>query len=297
MTAIRKLGRALALAFLFAAPLAARAADKPRPPIESFFENAAFGGARLSPSGRYLAALVGGNGHRDWLVVVDLQTNEMKRVAAYSDADVGQFQWVNDERLAYSLTDKQVGPGDVEFAPGLFAVNRDGSKQVQLAARRGSMVTALEPGRKLLPWHTYLLGQDGAQDSDWIYVYDPEFDRMTGRIVSVRLLHLNTITGRAMGVNRPGLVSGWMLDHQGEPRLAISSENTIVTLHYRDPANGEWRKLASYDHLKTGEAIDPVGFGPDGTLYVTARKDQDMKALYTVDLRTGALGREPVMVT
>lgn len=99
MTTIRSLGRALALSLLLAAPLAASAQGTPLPPVEAFFENPAFGGALLSPSGRHLAARVGGDGHRDWLMVVDLQTSAIKRVAAYSDSDVAQIQWVNDDRL------------------------------------------------------------------------------------------------------------------------------------------------------------------------------------------------------
>ncbi|HWJ94849.1 MAG TPA: S9 family peptidase, partial [Telluria sp.] len=282
-----RLIRQLALALLLAAPLAASADSKPLPAIESFFENAAFGGAQLSPSGRHLAALVGGNGHRDFLVVIDLQTNDMKRVAAYSDADVGAFQWVNDERLLYSMTDKQVAPGELHYAPGLYAVNRDGSATLQLAARRGGANLV----RKVLPWHTYMLNQRGAQDSDSIYVISAEGDN------GLRLLQLNTVTGRSQQVGRPAPAKGWMLDDKGEPRLMTSTEQQTTRLHYRDPASGEWRVLASFDTYKRIGGVSPVGFGPDGTLYVSTRMQGDTAALYRYDLAAAKVVPEPVLVT
>jgi dipeptidyl aminopeptidase/acylaminoacyl peptidase len=278
----------------------AQPAAAPLPPVEAFFNNPAFGEAKLSPSARYLAARASAPGRRDFLVVIDLQTNAPKVVASYEDGDVGDFQWVNDERLAFDTRDKTRGPGDLRYAPGLYAVNRDGSNLVQLAERSGGGMVAGDPlARKLLPWHTYLLGQRGAQDSDFIYVENYEFDT-AGQVRYVSLLRLNTVTGQAQKVPRPaGKVQGWRLDQNGEPRLASSFDEDVVTIHYRDPESGDWRKLASYRAYEAGaaEAINPLGFGADGTLYVEAHGGKDTTSVHRFDFKTGKIDPAPLIVT
>ena len=98
---------------------AAHAADAPaaattpaRPPIASFFANPSFNGAMLSPNGRYLAAFTGAKGRRDGLAVVDLGDMSARMVAQFSDTDIGQARWVNNERLMFSTTDKASGQRD-----------------------------------------------------------------------------------------------------------------------------------------------------------------------------------------
>lgn len=287
----------LALAALPAQAQAPSAVSAP-PPVEAFFGSSPFGGAILSPEGDFLAVRSGAKGRRDYLVVIDLKANTGKVVAEYSDADIGSFSWVNDHRLVYDLRDKELGPGDTRFGPGLYAVNRDGSDLVQLVERTGGGITRGEPvGRKLQPWNTFLL-PGGSKDSDDVYVSRPEIAE-TGVVRTVSLLHLNTVTGQTEIVPRPATVQGWMLDNNGEPRLATGTEKDLTTLYYRDPGSNAWRKLASYNPYGLGKgAIVPVGFGPDRTLYVVTRADgEDTSSVHMFDPATGKLDPRPMIVT
>ncbi|THC42918.1 S9 family peptidase [Massilia sp. Mn16-1_5] len=298
---MRRLGGALALLLAAAAPLhAARApASVPTPPIERFFVNPQLAAASLSPDARYLAAISGASGRRAYLIVIDLEKKTAKTVAGYQNADVRRFEWVNNGRLLFDLTDHQIAPGGVEMAAGLFAVDRDGGNLRQLAGRRGEppMSIGSHIAHKVLPWHTFMLDQRGAQNSDSVYVESVEF--LEGSEVrNVNLLRLNTITAATQTVPRPGRVHGWMLDHKGEPRLAMSSEKGVTTIHYLDPANGQWRVLSSFDSYKGGkDAFEPLGFGSDGTLFATAYGNSDTTGLVTVDLATGKPKPEPLVVT
>src|SRR5690242_10374511 len=110
---------------LLAAASAAHAAEPV--PASAFFEAPTYAHPRLSPSGKYLALRAGKPGAREFLAVVDLATGAAKGVAGYEDADIGRFEWVNDNRLLYDLTDRKLPPAASEYANGLFAVNRDGS--------------------------------------------------------------------------------------------------------------------------------------------------------------------------
>jgi dipeptidyl aminopeptidase/acylaminoacyl peptidase len=272
---------------------AADTAAAPLPPIESFFENPAFSGAILSPNARYLAARVARKGKRDGVAVVDLTTNSAKIVAGFSDSDVGAFDWISNDRLVYNAVDKNLGPGDVWNGPGLYAVNRDGGDFRQLAARGTGMVREHSIS-SVLPWNTFLLPQRGAQDSSFIYVMSPKFE--SGEVDYINLLRLDTATGRATAVHRPAHTLEWLLDHQGEPRIAQALEREMSVIHYRDPATGQWRKVGQFNaYTGEGKSFDPLAFGPDGTLYVTANAGRDKIALYRFDLATGTRDVEPLV--
>ena len=299
----------IALAVLSVSPVVT-AADAPavpapaaaaaRPPIADFFSNPEFSGALLSPSGKYLAVRLGKKDHRDALAVITLSDNSVKGVGNFSDADIGAFDWVNDERLVFTATDRSVGQGDVRYAPGLFAIDRDGGKLLQLVARSGKpFVTGGSFGarsRELLPWNTYLLGQKNGQNSDDIYV---TYRAVTnhGQIDYVDLQRLNTTTGRYTSFKRPGNSMNWLLDNNGEPRLTTTLEGRISTIYYRDPAkDDEWRKLVSFDAYTGGkDAFSPLAFGPDGTLYVISHAGQDKSAVYTFDFATNKISDQPVV--
>src|SRR4051812_16602595 len=95
--------RPLALLAVMVCCWTATAADLP--PAASFFENSRFAEPKLSPDGRYLAARVAKPGERDRLSVVNLDDLSVKVVAMFSDADIGYFEWVNNERLAFDGRD------------------------------------------------------------------------------------------------------------------------------------------------------------------------------------------------
>jgi dipeptidyl aminopeptidase/acylaminoacyl peptidase len=272
----------------------ARAAA-PLPPIESFFENPAFSAALLSPDARRLAVRIGSDGKRDLLGVLDLETRAVKVVANFSDVDVGQFEWVNNDRLIFNSVDKRLGDGERHYAPGLYAVDRDGSRFRQLANRQGEAFVRDSIARPLLPWHTYMMQQKGAQNSDYVYVTIPAITRI-GQVSQVDLLRLNTVNGRTESVERPGDTRSWMLDHKGEPRLAGAIDGGTQSVWYRDPATDRWRKLVEFDAYKGGKGgFSPLAFGPDGTLYVVTSAGTDKSAVHTFDFATNQVSKKPLV--
>ena len=287
-------------AFLCAALAAAcflpfhAAAQPAPPPLAAFFANPEFSGALLAPDARHLAVKVNGPNKRDRLAVVDLRDNSIKVVAQFDDADVGDIEWVNPRRLAFNLHDRQTAAGDARYGPGLFAVNADGSQFRQLASRSGApdLSTSIY---KVLPWSTYLTGQRGAQQTDAIYVLSTVFTG-TRDVDYQALLRLDTVTGRSAQVAPPGKVRRWLLDQHGEPRLAVAREHNIDSVLYRDPASGAWRELARFDaYLGGADAFTPLAFGPDGTLYVKARRGSDTLSVHADDLAGNSILPTPLI--
>jgi dipeptidyl aminopeptidase/acylaminoacyl peptidase len=271
-----------------------------RPPIEDFFANPEFSGALLSPSGNYLAVRIGAKGQRDRLAVVTLSDNKTQVVGNFADADIGSFDWVNDDRLVFTATDRSVGQGDARYAPGLYAINRDGSKFRQLASRAGKPFISNGSfgggGREVLPWNTYLLGQRNAQDSEYIYVVNPARPS-PGQVDYVDLQRLNTLNGRVTSFQRPGDSMTWLLDNNGEPRITTTVDKGVSTIYYRDPANNNaWRKLISFNTYTGGkEMFTPLAFGPDGTLYVVANGRKDKSAVHTYDFAADKMSDKPLI--
>ncbi|SHN25724.1 Dipeptidyl aminopeptidase/acylaminoacyl peptidase [Duganella sacchari] len=266
------------------------------PPASAFFENSRFSSPKLSPNGRYLAARVSTPGERDRLSVIKLDDMSVKVAAMFGDADIAYFQWVNDNRLVFNGADRRMTYSDDLHAAGLFAVNRDGSNYRQLSKtdyRQGDeAATGSKMKEKLLDWNHYLLGQPGRQDSDEVYIYKAQFSNNYSEVKNHTLLRLNTVTGHAVPVNSPGQASNWLLDQQGEPRLAINDLGKQHVVYLRE--GDSWTKLMESEPY-IGHAFEPVGFGPDGALYVAARKDSDKTALYRYDVAKRQLAAEPLV--
>ncbi len=280
---------------LFTAPYTAAAL----PAVDAFFGSRHISVPKLSPSSRYLAMHSTNTDGRHILVVVDLNEKTRRVVANYADFDVAQFEWVNDRRLVYDLVDKHVGAGKRMFAPGINAVDRDGENFKQLVSMTAE--TAVEAvqafklkARERLSWNHYLFDQTGLQDSDSIYVINPEFEN--NEVKYIDLVLLDTVSGRSKEVVRPSFAHRWILDHQGEPRLVISKNKNLTIIHYKDPKQGQWRKLHEFDRFTGTDGYQPLAFGPDGTLFVSASISSDKRALYKFDFATNSVDKNAIVI-
>ena len=113
------------------------AAQEPRIPIESFYGLESIDRGVLSPSGRKLALLTTEAGPRRALVIVDLEDGNKTRAAVnLNDGDVLGFEWVNDDRLVYTVVDLQSGARQQRFERGLFSIRSDGSEPRMLIKTR-----------------------------------------------------------------------------------------------------------------------------------------------------------------
>lgn len=173
------------------------------------------------------------------------------------------------------------GKADVRVAPGLFAVNSDGSGMRQLVERNHYFATAGD-APKLLPWRTYLLDGVGALDGNDVFVvqvegYGKSIDLYT------TLLRLNTVNGRAEPVEVPLHAVKWLIDAAGVPRVVVSEEGAHRIVRYRDAADGPWRVLTQFEHY-VGAELEPVYLAPDNTLYVRSYQERDKSAIYRYDL-------------
>ncbi len=288
MRAAFPLAPAVALALcLLAVPVAsapAAAAEPPRAavPVEPFFRHDDHRQMALSPSGRYLGALVPVDG-RVRLSVIDIDAKTAKVVASMRGEDIAAFHWVNDNRLVFSLIDLQSGLAE-QRAGGLFAIDRDGSNFRILAPTIRELIARGQVAPRFTAFHG--VPGDGSDD---IFVDTNEND-----VDYLSIHRMNTRTGRktALVDTPPGDVVGWVLDPKGQARAAVTSEKKGLAsrVWWRAAAGDRWTSLGEFG--LRGPRMLPAEFDGDGSLVVASDIGRDTLALYRYDttkMATGAL--------
>jgi len=272
-----------------------------RPSVEDFFRNPLITKAALSPDGKLLGLTGFGQDGRVRLYVADLSKPfELREVGAFSDADVRRFFWVNNRRLVYDAvdlrSDRQTGNG------GLWAVDWDGSHFVQLIAadfRFHQEVTGTSITSRVLPTtHAFFSSLPG--DVDDIVVAEYVFRRpgfiRTNLIYNpdyVRLIRLNTRSREKHDYLDKELawVRQWVLDQDGDPRIAISINDNVRTVSYREKGSKEWRTLDQRDPYDPGILV-PLFIDPDDGLYAMRGP---LDTVYRVDLKDPAQAWKPFL--
>jgi dipeptidyl aminopeptidase/acylaminoacyl peptidase len=284
----------LALAFASFSSLAA--AQAARPPAEAFFDHPSYLQGEISPTGRHVALLVRPKGGRSQLVVMDTATQTAKVVARFSDIDVTTFHWVNDKRLVFTVFDLQGETLAWNVAgPGLLAVDIDGGDMRQLA--RMGWMTDLVPGSsiRLDPTARYH-SSTANRDSEDIFVTQSIVDDATRDLKAVNLLRVNTRTGAVTPFQRPGDARGWVVDTQNVPRIAYALEGARAVIYHQDKGSDSWSKLHEFDAMTGADGWWPVGFAPDGTLFVERRVGaKGHGSLFRYDFAKKAVDPAPVV--
>jgi acetyl esterase/lipase len=295
---LKPLGAMVAAAFVFLGADGALAQVPAKIPVEAFFQNPTFRGGKLSPNGRHVALAVAHKNGRVQLVVLDAQNvANAKVVGGFSNADVGRFEWVNDNRLVFTVTDLSLAQGDVRYGAGLFAVDKDGGDFRQMAEMEAAFWQGRRLGdRELLDVNARLYGTTRDKKSDDVFVLLPVFKENSNRdFESWNIVRVNTRTRAVARQSRPGKSIAWVVDAQDVPRASVTADDDRIGVHYLDPATEKWQQLAEFNRFG-GKGFEPVAVGPDGTLYVVGNTvGNDKDALFRYDLTKKAVDPEPIL--
>lgn len=235
---------------------------------EAFFATPQYESVRLAPSGEHLAALVPvGTGQR--LLVMAADRSRARLLPA--PAEVQDYRWATDERLLLVT-------GSPGTAPGLAAVNRDGSGLVSLAepAERARRV-----GVSLLD----LLPREPAS----VLITD---DRRMARAPDA--YRINIFDGsRELVARNPGRVFRWWTDRLGRVRLALAwapaDGGVRYTLRHRFRGEGSWHHM--HDAELGGPFMTPLAFAADNRhVFVASSVDRDTTAVRRYDTYAMTLG-------
>jgi hypothetical protein len=153
-------------------------------------------------------------------VVLTLDALSESRLAAgFGDVDVDNVQWVNDDRLVFTVTDLNASWFN-RSAPGLFAVDRSGEGLRTLVRRVGrpssdtSWATEGIVSHQLGPNHRLLrVLRDGTAD---VMVLRYSYDNRNRELVNTSPLRLDTQTGRSrtLAEGSPEGAQAWLVDER-----------------------------------------------------------------------------------
>ncbi|WP_457421969.1 prolyl oligopeptidase family serine peptidase [Roseateles sp. P5_E7] len=290
--------RLLACTAAFVTGLGAHAAPAAPLPPEVFYRDTDLAEAHLSPSGRWLAITGAMGAERAGLVIFDVKNGgQPRRIVQFADGDVTNVQWVNDDRLVFSALDFAEGSGRGRGAKGLFAVNADGSKRIQLVRRLGTRTVRDPASGGLLEWNHVLLStplrREGSTSDEVLVGRFTINERRT-----LTPLWLDTLTGRTRGTDfkLPTDTVHLLTDPHGEARVALTLREDREAAFWRAPGSEDWQPL--YDSALGHAPFRPHTVDSDGNLYITQpRGAQGYAVLARYDFARRAPDEQALVVT
>ena len=298
-TAARTWLACLALAAgLFATPVlpADSAATRATLTLDDLFSDNGAHDVAVSPSGRYLAAILR-QGDNDFIVVQDFTTGVHKPITRVGRKDAGkQFDiwmttvvWKTNDRLLFRMA---ITPADgvswARLANGgyrklgnrLFAIDRDGKNLVRMLGenRNAALDFAFDLGaiRSMLP----------RDPENILMVVNGEQGRC--------LFKVNVSTGKGEIVEpASNAVWDWWLDLDGKPLVRVEISNGALRF-YRRETGEKWKKYYSVRlrELKGQNEYEPLGASDQpGKFYVLARPEgAQRRGVYLYDLAKESFG-------
>ena len=287
---LRRIASVLALVFLAAPVLAKKenplARMKPVPanepiPVIDFFRPRLFSNPKLNPAGTHFAAIVSAGSDRLDLVAYDLATMKAERLTGGEDFDIDDYEWLNDQRLLFSLTKGKL------YSAGLFAVELGRFSKSYVLQRNNVMLAVGFPKAnptQVIVWirnNAYDNGADGGvMKMDTRRVLD---SRDQGVTLGDDGLRADIV--KAYPSPKGGDPVAYMADRTGELAFAITQKDGLASIHRLE--NEKWAGCP----IDFG-VIDVMGVGdkPAELLVLGPQQNGKPRALHRLDAVTGVLG-------
>lgn len=245
------------MVFLFACKQEPQKA--PQIPLEDFFRNPEKTAFQLSPNGEYFSYLAPWESRLNVFVQKTGEENAV-RVTSETERDIAGYTWKGDNRILFL---KDTG-GDENFH--LYGVNADGSDLKGLTVFEKVRTMFIDDLKDVENEVIVGLNQRDAT------VFDP--------------YRLNVLTGEmTMLAENPGNIMGWMTDHDGKLRIAITSDGVNNSILYRDTEEEDFRPVLTTSFKET---VSPVIFTFDNQMvYALSNLGRDKTALVKFDVANG----------
>ena len=228
-------------------------------PLKDFFKNPKKSGYQISPDGKYISYL-GPYKSRMNIFVQPIDGKKAIRITSVTDRDLGGYFWKSGSRIVF-LKDNA---GDENFH--LYAVNADGSNLRDLTPFDGvksDIVDDLEEN-----------------DNEMLI----QLNKENKEVFDVYRLNINTGELNKIAQN-PGNITGWVTDHDGKLRVAVTTDGTNSSLLYRNTEQEQFKVILTTDFK---ESLSPLFFDFDNkNLFVTSNIGRDKAAIVKINPETG----------
>src|SRR5258706_8541236 len=186
-------------------------------PLRDFFKNPEKTGYSISPDGKYLAYLAPYESRLN-IFVQKMGSGDSVRITSVTERDIANYFWKNNNRIIY-LKDKN---GDENFH--LFSVDIEGNNHKDLTPFenvRANVIDELEENDSEI-----LIGLNKKN----MEVFDA--------------YRLNAETGKlTLSAENPGNISGWVTDHDGKIRVAVTTDGVNNSILYRENEQSPFKTI------------------------------------------------------
>jgi len=247
---------------LFMSILSSAPADESAPPIiplRDFFKNPQTTGYELSPSGNLIGFLKPVDSRLN-IIVQAKSGGDAKQITQVKDRDIRGFFWKGDKYLLF-LKDNG---GDENFH--LYVTQIDGTGQRDLTPFDGVRAEVIDD---LEDHPTDLLVALNQRNKEVFDAY-----------------RLNVETGDLKLVaENPGNIASWSTDHEGNIRVATTTDGVNTSLLYRKTESDPWKTVITTNFK---ESFTPQFFTFDNkALYGVSNIGRDKAAVVEFDPETG----------
>ena len=225
-------------------------------PMEDFFRNPEKSSFKISPDGNHIAYMKPWKSRMN-VYVVDIKTDVEKRLTSSSERSIYGFLWLGNNRIGYVKDDG--GDENMHF----YAVDKDGSNEIDLTPFEDVKTTIID---------------DLEEDSEHVIL---GLNKRNQQIFDPYRVNVNTGKMEMIAEN-PGNISGWLTDHDGKLRIAVTSDGVNTSLLYRKSESDEFKSILTTDFK---EGISPLFFTFDNkNIYVSSNRGRDKSAIYEFNI-------------
>ena len=231
----------------------------PQIPVEDFFKNPEMSSFQISPDGKHYSYTAPWENRMN-IYVKEVGSDSAKRITEQTDRDISGYYWANDNRIVYLKDDN----GDENFY--LVAVDANGENLMPLTREEGVRSQIID---------------DLEDDKDHMIV---GLNKRNPQIFDPYRLNINTGEMEMIAEN-PGNITGWMTDHDGKLRVAMTSDGVSTSLLYRETEKDKFKPVLTTNFK---ESMSPQFFTFDNKkLYASSNIGRDKAAIVIFDPKTG----------
>ncbi len=239
-------------------------------PVADFARHAQYTEMKISPDGKYLGAIAIVQGERV-LSLIRLSDHSGKNLHASVGREVGDFDWVNDRRVIYTVGLRLGGLVRPVATGELFGVNADGGgNEVLFGFQAGSATITATNIRHAEPERasaTLLDYRPSDENSVLISItpWSNEAHPGGGDFPSVHRMDVRSGTHSRI-ITAPVRNAEFVLDHDGVARFAYAINSDYKgQVYYRRDADSKW-ELIEQGGEKDGSVREPITFNRDGKI-------------------------------
>ena len=233
-------------------------------PMEDFFRNPEKASFNISPNGKHIAYM------KPWktrmnVFVMDMNTKKETRLTSFEERGVYGYAWLTDKRIGYIKDDG--GNENMHF----YAIDIDASNEIDLTPFENVQARIID---------------DLENDPNYIII---GLNKRNPQIHDPYRINVNNGKMEMIAEN-PGNISGWMTDHDGKLRIAITSDGVNTSILHRASESDKFKSILTTDFKVS---VSPLFFTFDNkNLYVASNRGRDKSGIFKFDVNNAEEGEK-----